>query len=77
MAEYGMSSYQAEQIAGMRMGAFNKDALERYKKEVVEQKDNLKHLYKMVQSEKDIDDIIAAELDELKKYVLPTSVSAD
>lgn len=71
MAEYGMSSYQAEQIAGMRMGAFNKDALERYKKEVVEQKDNLKHLYKMVQSEKDIDDIIAAELDELKKYVVP------
>jgi len=69
--QYGMSSYQAERIADMRLGAFNKEARERYKAEVKEKKAELERLYKMVRSEKDIDDIIAAELDELKKYVTP------
>jgi DNA gyrase/topoisomerase IV subunit A len=69
--QYGMSSYQADRIAEMRLGAFNKDALVRYKKELKERKEELDNLYKMVKSEKTIDDIIASELDELKKYVQP------
>lgn len=69
--EYGMSSFQAEKIADMRMAAFSKDALAKYKAEKKEKQDELDHLYDMVKSEKYIDDIIAAELDELKKYVRP------
>lgn len=71
MKEYGMSSYQAERILDMRMGAISADAKKRYEKELKEKEDELKDLYKMVKSEKYIDDIIAAELDELKKYGKP------
>lgn len=69
--EYGMSSYQADKIAEMKLGAFSKDALARYKTELKEQKEKLDHYYNMVKSEQDIDDIIATELDELKRYAKP------
>lgn len=71
MREYGMSSYQAERIAAMRMGAFTKTARAKYEREIEEAKAELDRLYKLVRSEKMIDDIIAAELDELKKYETP------
>ena len=69
MKNYGhITSYQANQIADMRMSAFNMDALKRYKEELKEKEELLKHLFDMIRSEKYIDDIIAAELDELQKY---------
>lgn len=72
MKNYGnITSYQAEQIADMRMGAFNVDALRRYKEELKEKEELLKHLFDMIHSEKYIDDIIAAELEELHKYAHP------
>ena len=71
MKKYGMSSYQAERIADMKTRAFTKSALERYKVELKENEAELKNLYKMVKSEKMIDDIIAAELEELRKYAKP------
>ena len=72
MKNYGhITSYQANQIADMRMSAFNMDALKRYKEELKEKEELLKHLFDMIRSEKYIDDIIAAELDELQKYAKP------
>lgn len=71
MKKYGMSSYQAERIADMKTRAFTKTAYARYKVELKEAKDNLKKLYEMVKSEKYIDDIISAELDELQKFYTP------
>ena len=69
--EYGMSSFQAEQIADMKYRALNKDAAKRYAGELKEREEELKRLYHLVRSEKDIDDMIAAELDELKAYSVP------
>lgn len=72
MKNYGhITSYQADQIADMRMSAFNMDALKRYKEELKEKKETLAHLFDMIKSEKYIDDIIAAELEELRKYAKP------
>lgn len=71
MKKYGMSSFQAERIADMKTRAFTKTALAKYKEEIKEAKENLKKLYDMVKSEKYIDDIIAAELDELQKWYHP------
>ena len=71
MKEYGMSSYQAGKVLDMKMSAISVDAKKRYEKELKEKEDELDGLYKMVRSEKYIDDIICAELDELKKYAKP------
>lgn len=71
MKKYGMSSYQAEKIADMKARAYSTTARERYKKELKEDEEELERLFKMVRSEKYIDDIIAAELEELRKYAKP------
>ena len=42
-----------------------------YKEELKERQSELKDLYKCIKSEKYIDEIISAELDELKKYATP------
>lgn len=69
--KYGMSSFQAERIADMKTRAFTKSALVRYKDELKECEANLKQYYDMVKSEKFIDDMIANELEELRKYAQP------
>ena len=71
MKEYGMSSFQAAKVAEMRLSAFTKDSLPMYKEELKERQSELKDLYKCIKSEKYIDEIISAELDELKKYATP------
>lgn len=69
--KYGMSSYQATQIADLRLSNFNKEARAKYKGLLKEREDELKDLYDMVQSEERIDAIIMCELDELKQYYTP------
>lgn len=71
MKRYGMSSYQADRIADMKLRNFTKEAYARYKVQLKEEKEKLKNLFGMVKSEKDIDDIIADELEELRKYAKP------
>ena len=66
-----MSSFQADKVAEMRLSAFTKDSLPMYKEELKERQSELKDLYKCIKSEKYIDEIISAELDELKKYATP------
>lgn len=69
--KYGMSSYQADRIADMKTKAFTKSALARYKEDIKEAKQTLKECYDIVKSEKYIDDMISAELDELQKWYKP------
>lgn len=71
MKDFGMTSYQAAKIADMKLGVFTKDSLPTFKNELAERKEELDDLYKCIKSEKYIDEIISAELDELKKYATP------
>lgn len=69
--KYGMSSYQAEQIGKVPLSEFNASAPKKLAKELKEKEEELDRQFKLVRSEKDIDEIIDAELDELKKYAQP------
>lgn len=71
VSEYGMSSYQAERISSIQLSRFNKDAPARYGAELIEREKELHHYMKLVRSEREIDTIIEAELDELKKWASP------
>jgi len=78
--KYGMNTYQATQIAGMRLNAFTKDARDEYIKERNKLEKDLKEMMELVRSEKKIDNIIIDELESLKKYGHPrrsSVVSAD
>lgn len=69
--KYGMSSYQATQIADMKLATFNEEAPAKYKELLKQKEKELDDLYDMVKSEERIDAIISAELDELKQYYKP------
>lgn len=71
MKVYGMSSYQATQICKIPLGDFNAEAPKKLATELEEKEKELKRQFKLVRSEKAIDEIIEAELDELKKYASP------
>lgn len=64
MAEYGISSLQANTIADMRMSAFSKESYKKYLKEKEEIDALVKRLDKTVRSAKKIDKIIIDELKE-------------
>lgn len=69
--KYGMSSYQAEEISKIPIRTFNSEAQAKYKAKLKELNEELDRQMKLVKSEEAIDEIIDAELDELKKYVKP------
>lgn len=71
VAKYGMNSFQATKVATTPLNAFTKDARVRYQNELKEKEEERKMLYKWVGSEKYIDDMIADELNELRRYVKP------
>lgn len=76
---YGMSSYQATQIADLPTKTFNANAPAKYARLMKEKQAEIEHLYKMVRSEKKIDEIIELELKELAKWATPrkTQVISD
>ena len=63
-----MTSFQANKIAEMKLGAFTKDARERYIAERAKLDKELEKIMDLVKSEKKIDKIIIEELDDLRKY---------
>lgn len=66
-----MNSFQANRIANMGLGAFTKDAKERYKEELKEKKIALEETLDLAKSEKKIDEKIFEQLQDLKKYATP------
>mgnify|MGYP000878048999 CR=1 FL=1 len=64
MAEYGITSLQAQTISDMRFSAFTKDAVKGYKEEMKEIDEKIKKYDKIIRSTKKIDKIIKEELDE-------------
>lgn len=63
-----INSYQAEKIVDSKLKAFSKDAHAKYKKELKETIDELKKYENMTKSTKIIDEIIEAQLEDLRKY---------
>lgn len=64
MGEFKISSLQAKQISEMKLSAFSKDAVKRYKKEKDEIDNKVSKMDKIVRSSKKIDKIIKEELEE-------------
>ena len=68
MREYGITSYLAHRIIDMPLRAFTLDMHQKYADEYDGLEKELKHIMKLIQSEKNIDELILEDLDELKKY---------
>lgn len=66
-----MTSYQAAKIFDMRLRAFSKDAKARYEEELRGLKKKKDELMKLIRSEKQIDQILKEELEDLRKYAAP------
>ena len=66
--EVNINSYQAEKIVDSKLRAFTKEAHAKYKKEMIETKQELKKYQNMTKSTKIIDEIIESQLEELEKY---------
>lgn len=64
MKSFPISSLQAEQIADMRLSAFSKDSIRRYKDEKEKIDETVEKLDKIIRSSKRIDKIIREELEE-------------
>lgn len=63
-----MNSFQAKQIAEMRLRAFSKDSRDNYINERIKIKNDLANIMDMVKSPKKINDVIKEELNGLLRY---------
>lgn len=66
-----MNSYQANQILGMGLKAFHKDAHDQYMEELKKCEAKRKDILEIMHSNKKIDEIIAEELEELSEWETP------
>jgi DNA gyrase/topoisomerase IV subunit A len=66
-----MTSYQATQIANMKLNAFTKDSRDKYIEEKKRLEKTVEEIKEIIKSEKKIDRILLSELDDLRKYGRP------
>lgn len=71
MKEQKMNSFQAQQILGMGIKAFHKDAHDEYVAELKTVIEKKEEIMKIVHSNKKIDKIIIKELEELRQWAVP------
>lgn len=71
MKEFGINSHQAKICVDMGLSEFSKDSLEKFKRDLKDNKEKIINLEKIARSPKKIDNIIKEEIEDLRKYATP------
>lgn len=69
--KFDMNSYQAAQIAEVRLKAFNAGKMKDYENELPEQINKLNEYKEIIRNEKHIDKVIEHDMEDLRKYSHP------